>query len=130
MGTIYAGHILMQTVTEHLHPPYVGEPGSIITPPPGPWDEGLVEIYPRRPKNVDWPTKPFPGEGSTGILALRDRWHMGERRTGLRTCDSDQLIGQLFVMSAERWRFNRHSIAFTLLCIGGDFARCIVSISS
>jgi hypothetical protein len=36
VGTIYAGHILMQTVTEHLHPPYVGERGLIIIPPPSP----------------------------------------------------------------------------------------------
>ncbi len=79
VGTIYAGHILMQTVTEHLHPPYVGEPGLIVTPPPGPWDERLVEIYPRGPKKVDWPSKAFTEEGPTGILALRDRWHVGEK---------------------------------------------------
>lgn len=84
VGTIYAGHILMQTVTEHLHLLHIGEPGPIITPPPGPWDERLVEIHPRRPKKVDWPTIPFSDEGPTGILALRDRWHLGGKTNKIR----------------------------------------------
>lgn len=79
VGTIYAGHILMHTVTEHLHSPYVGYPGPIIPAPSGPWDERLVEIYPRQPKRVDWPTKSFTDEGPTGIIALRDRWHIGRK---------------------------------------------------
>ena len=84
VGTIYAGYILMQTVTEHLHPPYVGEPGPIITPPPGPWNERLVEIFPRMPQKADWPTKPFTDEGPAGILALRDRWHMGGKTNKIK----------------------------------------------
>ena len=49
VGTIYAGHILMHTVTEHIHPPFEVAPGTVIPGPPGPWDERLVGIYPRQP---------------------------------------------------------------------------------
>jgi hypothetical protein len=38
-----------------------------------------VEIYPTQPKKIDWPTKPFTDDGSTGILAVRDRWHQGTK---------------------------------------------------
>ena len=79
VGTIYAGHIIMQTVTEHIHPPYVVQPGPVISPLPGPADERFVEIYPNQPKRVNWPTKPFTDEGPTGILAVRDRWHQGAK---------------------------------------------------
>ena len=79
VGTIYAGHILMHAVTEHIHPPYEVPPGPVIAAPPGPWDESLVEIYPKRPKKIDWPTKPFTDNGPTGILTLRDRWHIGDK---------------------------------------------------
>jgi hypothetical protein len=79
VGIIYAGHIIMQTVTEHIHPPYVVRPGPIIAPLAGPADERLVEIYPTQPKKIDWPTKPFTDDGSTGILAVRDRWHQGTK---------------------------------------------------
>jgi len=79
VGTIYAGHIIIQTVTEHIHPPHVVPPGPVIIPPSGPWDERLVEIYPGHPKRIDWPKKPFTDEGQMGIIALRDRWHIGEK---------------------------------------------------
>lgn len=79
VGTIYAGHIIMQTVTEHLHPPYVAPTGPIILPPAGPWNERLVGIFPRYTKRIDWPTKSFTDVGETGIIALRDRWHRGEK---------------------------------------------------
>jgi hypothetical protein len=79
VGTIYTGHILMHTVTEHIHPPHVVATGSVIPAPPGPWDERLVEIYPNQPKKVDWPPMPFTDEGPTGIIALRDRWHNGAK---------------------------------------------------
>jgi hypothetical protein len=71
--------ILLQTVTEHIHPPYVVQPGPVISPLPGPADERFVEIYPNEPKRVNWPTKPFTDDGPTGILAVRDRWHRGEK---------------------------------------------------
>jgi hypothetical protein len=45
---IYAGHIIIQTVSEHIHPPYVVQPGSVIAPLPGPADERFVEICNRR----------------------------------------------------------------------------------
>ncbi len=79
VGTIYAGHIIMQTVTEHIHPPHAVPPGPVIIPPSGPWDERLVEIYLGHPKRIGWPTKPFTDAGQTGIIALRDRWHIGEK---------------------------------------------------
>jgi len=79
VGTIYAGHILMQTVTEHIHSPDAPPPGPVITPPAGPGDERLVEIYPRSPKKIDWPTKPFTDEGDTGIIAFHARWRIGEK---------------------------------------------------
>jgi hypothetical protein len=69
----------MQTVTEHIHPPYVVQPGPVIFPLRGPADERFVEIYPNQPKRVNWPTKPFTDDGPTGILAVRDRWHQGEK---------------------------------------------------
>jgi hypothetical protein len=67
------------SVTEHVHPHYVVQPGPIIAPLPGPTDERLVEIHPKEPKRVNWPTKPFIDDGPTGILAVRDRWHQGEK---------------------------------------------------
>jgi len=47
-------------------------------------DERLVEIYPNGPQKVNWPPKHFTDEGPTGILALRDRWHMGEKTDTIR----------------------------------------------
>ena len=84
VGTIYAGHIIMQTVTEHIHPPQVVPPGPVIIPPPGPWDERLVEIYPSHPKGIDWQRKPFTDQGPTGILALRNRWHIGDKTSKIK----------------------------------------------
>jgi len=79
VNTIYVGHVVVQTVTEHLHPPYVSDQKVLITPPPSGCDERLVEIYPNGRKKVDWPPKPFTDEGPTGVIALRDRWHIGEK---------------------------------------------------
>jgi hypothetical protein len=79
VNTIYVGHFVVQTVTEHLHPPYVSDQKVFITPPPSGCDERLVEIYPNGPKKVDWPPKPFRDEGPAGVIALRDRWHRGEK---------------------------------------------------
>jgi len=64
VGTVYAGHILMQVVTEHLQIEDNGDLGGIIKPPLGCWDERLVEIEPRHPRIFNWPTKPFTDEGS------------------------------------------------------------------
>jgi hypothetical protein len=80
VSTIYAGNFVFQTATEHLTPPYVCEQQALITPPPGPADERLMEIYPKRPKPLDWPPEPFTESGPTGvILGLFGRWHMGEK---------------------------------------------------
>jgi hypothetical protein len=77
--TIYAGHFVVQTVTEHLNPPYVSDQSSFITPPPGIYDDRLTEIYPDRPKKVVWPQTPFTEYGATGIIALMNRWRTGEQ---------------------------------------------------
>jgi hypothetical protein len=77
--TIYAGHFVVQTVTEHLIAPYVSEQKSFITPPQGASDERLVEIYPTRPKNIDWPPLPYTEEGPTGIHVLMARWRTGKK---------------------------------------------------
>lgn len=81
VSTVYVGHFVVQTVTEHLHPPYACEPDSIITPAAGASDERLREIYPQRhKKGFDWPPTHFTERGPTGIIsALRDRWHMGDK---------------------------------------------------
>jgi hypothetical protein len=80
VSTIYAGNFVFQTATEHLTPPYVCEQQALITPAPGPADERLMEIYPKRPKELKWPPEPFTESGPTGvILGLFRRWHMGEK---------------------------------------------------
>lgn len=79
VNTIYAGHFVVQTVTEHLHAPYVSDQPSFITPPPTICDEGLIEIYPNMPKKVEWPRTPFTDDGETGIAILMDRWRTGEQ---------------------------------------------------
>lgn len=82
VGTVYAGHIVMQVVTEHLS--VEAQPGGIIVPPPGPWDQRLVEIHPNRPRRVNWPTQPFTDEGPTGIIALHARWRMGKKTNKIK----------------------------------------------
>lgn len=77
--TIYAGHFVVQTVTEHLNKPYMSEDKAFITSPLGTGDERLIEIYPDRPKRVNWPPKPFTEDGPTAISVLMARWRMGEK---------------------------------------------------
>jgi hypothetical protein len=77
--TIYAGHFVVQTVSEHLHAPYVSDQASFITPPPTSCDERLVEIYPNGPKKAEWPQTPFTDDGESGVAILMDRWRTGER---------------------------------------------------
>jgi hypothetical protein len=79
VNTIYAGHFVVQTVTEHLHPPYVSDQPSFITPRPTICDERLTEIYPNALKKVEWPQTSFSDDGETGIEILMDRWRTGER---------------------------------------------------
>lgn len=77
--TIYAGYFVLQTVTEHLNPPYTNDGSALVHPPPGASDERLIEIYPNRPKSVDWPPTPFTEYGPTGIEVLMARWRTGEK---------------------------------------------------
>jgi hypothetical protein len=77
--TVYVGHFVVQTVTEHLHPPYVSDDPSFITPSPSICDERLTQIHPSRPRKADWPLIPFTEYGATGIAALMDRWRTGEQ---------------------------------------------------
>jgi hypothetical protein len=79
VNTIYAGHFVVQTVTEHLHSPYVSNQASFITPPATICDERLTEIYPNAPKKVEWPRTSFTDDSETGIGVLMDRWRTGER---------------------------------------------------
>jgi len=77
--TIYAGHFVVQTVTEHLNAPHVNDSNALIIPPLGASDERLVEIYPNRPKSVDWPPTPFTEYGPSGIEVLMARWRTGAK---------------------------------------------------
>lgn len=87
--TIYSGHFVVQTVTEHLVTPYVSEQNAFITPPPGASDERLVEIYPNRPKSIEWPPTPFSEEGLTSIRVLMERWRLGEKTDKINNNPSD-----------------------------------------
>lgn len=79
VSTIYTGHFVVQTVTEHTHTPAAADARDYITPPRGVSDERLVEIYPGKPKSVNWPPTPFTEWGPTSILFLMERWRMGEQ---------------------------------------------------
>jgi hypothetical protein len=79
VATVYAGHFVAQTVTEHLNPPYVNDQQFLIQPPSTICDERLVEIYPNVLKKAEWPPLPFTDEGPTSIHLLMNRWRTGEK---------------------------------------------------
>jgi hypothetical protein len=97
VSTIYAGNFVFQTATEHLTLPYVCEQQALITPPPGPADERLMEIYPKRPKQLDWPQEPFSESGPTGVILVR-------------------LAGGIWVRKFSRSRTRSHNYARFAAC--------------
>lgn len=76
VSTIYTGHFVIQTVTEHLNPPDL-ERKLLIIPPPGICGERLVEIYPKTPKKVNWPPMPFAEYAATSSRPRQAR--LGQR---------------------------------------------------
>lgn len=77
-STIYTGHFVVQVFTEHHRPQYASSTISPAWPKPSISDSKLIEIYPNRPKSVDWPPSPFTSSGPESVAYLMDRWRIGE----------------------------------------------------
>ena len=79
VNTIAAGQFVVQVVTEHVYPEYAHLPSPLIQPAPGISDSRLIQIYPNKPKSVDWPPEPFTNGGPNGYGYLLHRWRIGEK---------------------------------------------------
>lgn len=75
--TIYAGHFVVQSVTQHVIRSYLIDHDFMVSPPPGICDARLVEVHPSSSTKVDWPPTPFTDYGLTSIGNLMDRWRIG-----------------------------------------------------
>lgn len=78
-NTIYTGHFVVQVVTEHIYPEYLALDIPKIQPPPGICDSRLIQIYPKAPKQAEWPPERFTNGGPNGIGYLLHRWRQGEQ---------------------------------------------------
>lgn len=77
--TIYAGHFVIQIVTEHIHPPFPSDQIAPIGPLPSICDGRFIEIHPNSMKSVDWPPKPFTDSEVLDSGSLLDRWRQGSK---------------------------------------------------
>lgn len=83
--TIVAGHFAVQVITEHVMPEYAHLGLLGIQPHAGDWDDKLIEIYPKKHKKIEWPTKKsFTNGGRDGIAYLMHRWKTGEKVKQIR----------------------------------------------
>jgi hypothetical protein len=78
--TVMVGHLVMQVMSMHAEPDFHGKTVRMECNP-GPWDTGLIQIWPKVHKRVEWPPPVSFStvNGPTHYANFRYRW---KRNTG------------------------------------------------